>query len=199
MTRAKSRRAFLEFWLSGAGALAAGLPLRAQGLDQFTLPGPPCEADATPTPGLPADGTYRAGAPVRTSLLGPGVTGTPLVLTGTVSGVTCGRIAGARLEFWQADARGVYDMQGFRLRGQQATDAEGRFSLRTIVPGAGATRARHLGVHVTVAGKADFWTELFFPDDPGNAADKRFQPALLLKTMRAAQGVNATFDILLAI
>jgi protocatechuate 3,4-dioxygenase beta subunit len=199
MSPGYSRRAFL---LTGVPAAAMAMRVavaNGQGLDQFATAGPPCDADARPTTRVPADATFKPGSPARTSLVEPGLTGTPLMITGTVSGVTCGRIKGARVDFWQADAQGRYDRQGFRLRGHQITDAEGRFRVQTIVPGAAGGRARHVGVHVTVAGKADFWTELFFPDDPGHASDKRFQPALVMKTTKAGPGLAATFDILLDI
>src|SRR3712207_6926313 len=46
----------------------------------------------------------------------------------------CRPVAGALLDFWQADARGEYDNSGFRLRGHQFADSRGRYRLRTVVP-----------------------------------------------------------------
>ena len=106
----------------------------AQGLDKFTIPTVACK-DEKPTPGVADDKTFRPGAPQRTRLADAGTPGQKLVLTGTVKGVVCGPIKGARVDFWQADARGVYDATGFRLRGYQMTDANGQYRLETIVPG----------------------------------------------------------------
>src|SRR5262249_59582752 len=55
-------------------------------------------------------------------------------------GRDCRPLAGALLDFWQADDDGSYDNQGFRLRGHQFTDAQGRYLLSTIVPAAYAGR-----------------------------------------------------------
>jgi len=182
--------------LLGGRRLFAAAP---QGLEGFvTNAGPPCAPDEQLTPAVPADLTYKKGAPVRTTLAEPGMSGTPLTLSGTVSGVTCGRIKGATVDVWQADAQGVYDRTGFRLRGRQLTDAEGRFHIETIVPGNAAGRARHIGLHVNVPGKADFWTEIFFPDDPKNATDRRFKKELAMKAVQAPKGRQAgLFDVVL--
>jgi len=178
----------------GAHLLAA-----EQGLGQFMVDsGPPCADDAKATPSVAADRTYKAGAPLRSSVLEPGMPGVPLTLSGTVAGLTCGRIKGAKVEIWQADAKGVYDMTGFRLRGHVMTDADGKYRIETIVPGNNADRARHIGIHVSVPGKTEFWTEAFFPDDPRNAADLRFKKELLVKTLQAPKGRQAAaFDVLL--
>ena len=194
-----SRRQCLALGLpviAGVGRLIAASP---QGLDQFAMAGgPPCSDDEKATPSVAADATYKPGAPVRATLVEPGLAGTPLALSGTVTGITCGRIKGATVEIWQADAKGVYDVAGFRLRGRQLTNADGAFRFDTIVPGPSGTRARHIGVHVVVRQKADFWTELFFPDDPKNASDRRFKQELLLKPLQAPKGRQAaTFDIVL--
>jgi protocatechuate 3,4-dioxygenase beta subunit len=184
--------------IAGAGRLFAAAP---QGLDQFAMAGgPPCSDDEKATPSVAADATYRPGAPLRTSLVEPGLAGTPLVLSGTVTGITCGRIKGSTVEIWQADAKGVYDTAGVRLRGRQLTNADGAFRFDTIVPGPSGARAKHIGVHVVVPQKAELWTELFFPDDPKNTSDRRFKKELLLKPLQAPKGRQAaTFDIVLKI
>jgi protocatechuate 3,4-dioxygenase beta subunit len=125
--------------------------------------------------------------------------GTPLTFSGTVTGLTCGRVAGARVDVWQPDPAGVYDMTGFGLRGHQLTDGQGRFQFRTVMPGPPGRRAPHLGVNVTVKGKADFWTELFFPDEPRNASDARFHPDLVVKLVPDGRTRRAHFDIVLDI
>ncbi len=181
--------------LAGRRLLAAD----PQGLEGFvTNAGPPCAPDAQLTPAVPADATYKKGAPMRQSLSDAGMAGTPLTLSGTVAGLTCGRIKGATVDVWQADAQGTYDTTGFRLRGRQLTDAEGRFHIETIVPGNAAGRAKHIGLHVSVPGKAEFWTEIFFPDDPKNATDRRFKKELAMKMVQAPKGRQAgIFDVVL--
>ena len=118
------------------------------------------------------------------------------MLTGTVSGLTCGPIKGAVVDFWQADARGVYDQSGFRLRGHQTTDQNGHYRLETIVPGAHGKQAPHLHVNVKPPGKPLFTTRIFFPDPPQNKKDPRFAE-LVMKVTRGRDGKTATFDIVL--
>lgn len=192
-----SRRRWLILGIPLAQVVAR-LTAADQGLDQFKASGPDCKDSEKATPAVAADKTYKAGSPARTSFVEPRTAGaTPLSLAGTVTGLTCGRIKGARVDIWHADATGVYDMTGQRYRGYQLTDAEGRFHLDTIVPGVSAGRARHLGVNVQVPGKANFWTELFFPDEAANARDTRFNPALTLRVRQEKTGRVATFDIVL--
>lgn len=123
--------------------------------------------------------------------------GVPFTLSGTVTGVSCGRIGGARVDLWQADARGALDVAGFRLRGYQLTDTQGRFAFDTIEPGAIAGRAKRFGVRVQVTGKFDLATELFFPDDPAAPRDARFKKELLLRLVRSRTGRAGVFDIVL--
>jgi protocatechuate 3,4-dioxygenase beta subunit len=109
--------------------------------------------------------------------------------------VSCGPIAGAELEWWQADDRGRYDLRGFALRGRQRTDDRGRYTLVTIVPGPAPGRAPCLGVHVNVPGRAEFWTTLFFAGRQENARDPRVNESLLITLSGTAQGRTGTFDI----
>ena len=196
-----SRRLFVKLCLLvSAGWLTARRAGASQGLGQFSSGGPPpCKADEKPTPTAPEGPEFKSGSPERTSLIEPGMTGPKIVLTGTVSGLTCGPIKRARLEFWQADARGAYDRTGFKLRGHQFTDATGGYTLETIVPGSAEKRAPRLHVQVQPPGKRAFTTQLFFPDQPANRSDAQFRPELLL-TMTEGRGARtATFNIVLDI
>ncbi len=104
----------------------------------------------TPTPSQTEGPFYKSGSPERTSLREAGLAGTPLTVTGYVFSTICQPIAHAWLDFWHADSNGNYDNAGFRLRGHQFTDTQGRYSLETIVPGEypGRTRQPELLMHV---------------------------------------------------
>jgi hypothetical protein len=78
-----------------------------------------CTSPATLTPALTEGPYFKAGSPERTSLLETGMPGIKLVLTGNVLTPDCQPIAGALLEFWQADTNGQYDNSGYTLRGHQ--------------------------------------------------------------------------------
>jgi protocatechuate 3,4-dioxygenase beta subunit len=119
----------------------------------------------------------------------------PLRVSGAVIGLKCGVIKNAKVEYWQADAHGQYDLAGFRLRGQQRTTDRGEFQVDTIVPGAAPGRAARLHVRVTPPDHAALSTEWFFPDDPARATDQSFRPELLLRAVPAASGQAVTFDV----
>jgi protocatechuate 3,4-dioxygenase beta subunit len=192
-----SRRDILRAALAVPAALLAGRRIGvAQGLGQFTTPTVPC-GDVKPTPAAADEATFRPGAPLKATLVEPGMVGERLVLTGTVSGVICGAIKGARVDFWQADAKGTYDSAGFRLRGHVLSDAQGVYRIETILPGPYAGRARHLNAKVQAAGKPTLATQLFIAGDPLNAKDKVFKPELALTPSKTATGWSATFAFVL--
>jgi protocatechuate 3,4-dioxygenase beta subunit len=153
--------------------------------------------DACPTQLTPAqtEGPYfKPGSPARTSLIESGMTGTRLVLSGRVLTPACSPVAGATLDFWQADASGNYDNSGYRLRGHQLTDAAGRYNLETILPGEYPGRTEHIHVKLGAPGKAVLTTQLYFPDVARNQQDSIFDPHLLVTMQNTASGKSATFD-----
>jgi protocatechuate 3,4-dioxygenase beta subunit len=127
-------------------------------------------------------------------LIESGMTGTRLLLSGRVLTLACAPVAGATLDFWQADAGGTYDNSGYRLRGNQLTDAAGRYHLETIVPGEYPGRTEHIHVKVRVPGKAVLTTQLYFPGVARNQQDSIFDTHLLVTMQNTATGRAATFD-----
>ena len=53
------------------------------------------------------------------------------------------------------------------------------------------------GVKVQPPGKSALATQLFFPNDPGNARDKAFQQKLVMTVTPGKDGSAATFDFVL--
>ena len=153
--------------------------------------------DTCPTQLTPAqtEGPYfKPGSPARTSLIESGMAGTRLVLSGRVLTPACAPVAGATLDFWQADAAGSYDNSGYRLRGHQLTDAAGRYNLETILPGEYPGRTEHIHVKLGAPGKAVLTTQLYFPDVARNQQDSIFDPHLLVTMQNTPSGKSATFD-----
>ena len=146
------------------------------------------------TPATTEGPYFKAGSPERSSLVEAGMAGTRLTLSGRVLTSDCRPVAGASLDFWQADASGAYDNRGYRLRGHQLTDAEGRYTLETIVPGEYPGRTEHLHVKVQPNGGGVLTTQLFFPDVARNQQDSIFDQALLIDLDDAAGGESARFD-----
>jgi protocatechuate 3,4-dioxygenase beta subunit len=135
---------------------------------------------------------YKSGAPARANLAEPGSKADRLVLSGVVRGADCKPIGGVRLNFWQADAQGDYDNQGFRYRGVIMTDAEGRYRLETNLPPPYMGRPRHIHVKLQRPGGRVLTTQLYFPGE-SRGADK----ALVVQLERRDGAPVATFDFVL--
>lgn len=124
---------------------------------------------------------YSANTPKKSDFRGD-AKGEAMVLEGVVYGPDCRPLAGAWLDFWHADAQGEYDNQGFRLRGHQFTDANGRYRLDTILPALYPGRARHIHVKLRAPGSTRvLTTQVYFPDDPGNVRDGLYRAELLAR------------------
>jgi len=184
--------------ISGSGGNTAASPLATTGAQAPVLTNAPtCNGVATLSQ---TEGPfYKPNSPERTSLREPGISGTPLTVTGYVLSTTCQPIAHALLDFWQADSNGNYDNTGFRLRGHQYTDNQGRYSLDTIVPGEYTGRTRHIHVKVEAPGRPVLTTQLYFPGEARNDSDGIFSPELLMQVQQTSNGELATFNFVLAL
>ena len=156
------------------------------------------DADDEPTPAQTAGPFFTPRSPRRRSIVPAGAPGTRLTLTGRVL-TTGGRpIPRALVDFWQADARGVYDNRGYRFRGHQFTDARGRYVLETVVPGLYSGRTRHIHVRVQPRGGRVLTTQLYFPDVAQNRSDAIFHPDLVVaRWRRVRNGRAGRFDFVL--
>lgn len=177
-----SRRAFLV-------TTAVGLPLvlatRLSASTRTLEPTPACDdGDETPTPDQTEGPYFTPNSPEKDDFRGDVDQGTPMVLTGEVLSDGCQPVVRALLDVWHADASGVYDNAGYRLRGHFFTDDAGRFRLSTIVPGLYPGRTRHFHVKVQAPGGPVLTTQLYFPDEPTNAADGLYRPELEMEVHR---------------
>lgn len=141
---------------------------------------PACPGNPDATPPQTAGPFFLPRSPLRTSLFGPGIGGRRVLLTGQVLTTQCVPVPGALLDFWQADASGAYDVRGYRLRGHQFADREGRYRLETIVAGPYPGRTRHFHVTVQAPSGRPLTTQLYFPREPRNLHDGHFDPRLLM-------------------
>ena len=123
---------------STASAGTASAAPASTGIAAAAAPASPtatCTAPATATTSQTEGPYYKAGAPASADLATEGMSGTRITLTGQVLGTDCTPLANAKVETWQADANGTYDNTGYTLRGYVMTDAQGRYTIHTIVPG----------------------------------------------------------------
>lgn len=141
---------------------------------------------------------YTPDTPERRSLLEPEMPGTRLLVTGYVFDTNCQPIPGALLDFWHCDDAGVYDNAGYRLRGHQFADDDGRFELETIVPGVYPGRTRHIHVKAQAANQPVLTTQLYFPDEPENEWDGIYNPTLEMDMQESEEGRLGFFTFVLA-
>ncbi len=205
-----SRRGFLL----GAGALlipaaCGGTSVRADGLlptpfvpDDDQPPGPfPIDQRTTTCPAT-ADNIegpfYKEGAPSRATLVADKDRGERLALIGMVLDTRCKPIANATLDVWHADARGGYDNDGWGMRGTLITDAQGRYSIRTLVPGRYLNgkrfRPAHIHVKVRAKGHDELTTQLYFDGDPYIEGDPFVVSSLVMAHRRDGSLRKASFD-----
>ena len=160
-------------------------------------PGAAARCSGQPTPAETEGPYFKAGSPERTSLVDSGMPGTRVIVSGTVLTLDCRPLSGVVLDFWQADASGVYDNAGYRLRGHLTSDNDSRYSLQTIVPGEYPGRTQHIHVKVEAPGRPVLTTQLYLPGSARNPQDPLFNPELLMQVVDAAGGKAATFDFVL--
>ena len=111
--------------------------------------------------------------------------GVPLYLTGRVLDRRGNPVVQAEVEIWQCDDNAVYHHPAggaeserdphFQGYGRALTDTDGRFHFRTIRPVAYPGRTPHIHLRIAPRDGAALATQLYLPDEPGNARDFLFR------------------------
>ncbi|RWE90552.1 MAG: intradiol ring-cleavage dioxygenase [Mesorhizobium sp.] len=117
---------------------------------------------------------FRPNSPLERDLYPGAPGGERITVAGFVFDNRCRPLAGSLVEIWHADENGAYDSIGFRLRGHQFTDVQGRWWFNTIVPALYPGRTRHFHFKVQRPGGRVLTTQLYFPGEPRNVGDQSF-------------------------
>jgi hydroxyquinol 1,2-dioxygenase len=144
--------------------------------------------------------------------LANGAPGTPCLVRGTVKDVDGGPVAGARVDVWQADDEGYYDVQkelsAPQNRGHLFTADDGRFWFWSVRPvaypipddgpvgdllraaGRGPMRPAHIHFMVTVPGYQRLITHVFAAGDEHLGTDAVFgvKPSLVVEFAEHSPG-----------
>jgi protocatechuate 3,4-dioxygenase beta subunit len=120
--------------------------------------------------------------------LDPGVvakaSGTPIILRGQVFDRHAELANGVVLEFWQANAKGVYrnpategheDIDPWFYGYGRMRSATGAYEFPTIMPGAAGGRAPNITITLFSDGISRVVTQVFFDTEDGNESDPIFQ------------------------
>lgn len=151
--------------------------------------------------------------PLATNVLSEGASGARVVVTGTVFDGDSQPVTDALIEIWQADASGCYrgadgdaPPGAFTGFGRATCDAQGRYRIETVKPGAvpapeGGLQAPHLALGIFARGlNRRLYTRVYFDDEASNLTDLVLSmvPAARRSTLIARREGNAEqyrFDI----
>ena len=147
--------------------------------------------------------------------------GTPCIMRGTVTDENGQPIAGAKLDVWQTNDDGFYDVQqpglqpDMNMRGLFTTGADGEYWFTTVKPlpysiptdgpvgamlnamGRHAMRPAHIHFIASAPGFETLVTHVFPSDDPYLESDAVFgvKDSLIVNFKTTDQGFEAVFDI----
>ena len=193
----QTRRRFLVTGAAAVTGLTLALPELAVG-QQLPLT-PECKGASEVTIRQTEGPFFKPSSPNRSDLREPGLKGELIVVSGLVLTRGCKPVANALVDLWHADGNGDYDNKGFRGRGHQFTDGDGRYNFITVRPARYPGRTPHYHVKVQAANRPVLTTQLYFPDDPGNARDPIFRKELLMRYVGDRTPPVARFDFVLDI
>jgi hydroxyquinol 1,2-dioxygenase len=158
-----TRRELLERCAAfGAFTLAASLPMSALATEWDEA-----EKKRQPTPFCELGPFYKRKAPNTSMLRVPGESGMPLAVSGVVYNTRGQVVPNAKVEIWQTDNAGRYDIEGYRYRAVLEPGAKGSYDIESIMPGHYPTRVcQHVHYLITAPGHKTLITQLYFATDP---------------------------------
>jgi len=180
-----------------AAPLALPEPGHAAGLPRQLALTPTCDDDGL-TPAQTEGPYFTPRSPEKQDFFADAPNGEKMTIAGYVLSENCQPVAKALVELWHADETGIYDNVGYKLRGHQFTDTDGRWRFDTIMPGLYPGRTRHYHLKVQRPGGRVLTTQLYFPGEPQNDRDNIFDSGLLLDVAPTNDGKFGRYDFVLA-
>jgi len=124
---------------------------------------------ATPTDQLGP--FYRKGTPQSPGhsavMRGPGDPGLALAVAGAVYNIRGEVLPDAKIEVWQTNHQGKYDITGYRYRALLLSGAKGEYDFQSVVPGHyPARKCQHIHFLVQAKGHKPLVTQMYFGSDP---------------------------------
>jgi protocatechuate 3,4-dioxygenase beta subunit len=135
---------------------------------------------------------YTAGSPAKTDFSLDDPAGEVITISGYVFDATCKPVANAFLDLWHANSAGAYDNSGYTLRGHFQADANGYYSVKTVIAGKYPGRTEHW--HIKIARDSSLsgalTTQLFPPGGQSQEGDSIFDASLLVNDFN--QNIDGT-------
>jgi protocatechuate 3,4-dioxygenase beta subunit len=140
---------------------------------------------------------YKRSAPNTSQLRAPNDPGLDLAVSGRVFDTRGDALTGAKVEIWQADHLGLYDLDGYRYRAALVADSSGVYTFESVMPGHYPARVcQHIHYVVTAPGHKALVTQLYFATDPvfeGNP-DKNYAKDPLVLSRELVRPVSLVGD-----
>jgi hypothetical protein len=141
---------------------------------------------------------FTPNSPLRTSLAEAGSKAQRFVVSGRVLSPQCQPLANALVDVWHADEEGEYDNRGYRYRGHQFTDSEGRYHFEASCRPVSRARTP-LPLKIQPKGRPDPDHAALFSRRPSNSRDGLYRRDLELKTTRSGEGPSTSSSRLRAV
>lgn len=193
----QSRRLFLKHFLAGSALLPFAAPAVAQEAPAQLSLTPAC-GDAPETIAQTEGPYFTPNTPLKRDFRPDDAGGEAITIAGYVLTRDCKPVANALIELWHCDHDGEYDNSGYKLRGHQFSDDQGRWWFETVKPGVYPGRTRHFHVKVQRPDGPVLTTQLYFPGEAGNDSDRIFDQSLLLEITQAPDGGYGRYDFVIA-
>ena len=136
---------------------------------------------------------FRKGAPNNKTMRVAGDPGFPLRVSGKVSNTKGQKVQGVKIDIWQADHAGLYDVQGYRYRTKLDVESASEYAIETILPGHYDDRpAQHIHYMISAPGHKSLITQAYFATDPFFEGDpaKNYKKRGMVSSVELIRNVN---------
>jgi len=173
-------------------------------------------AESGARPATPTDQLgpfYRRGTPKSggnsANLRAAGDPGLPLAVAGAVYDTRGAVVPEAKIEVWQTNHHGKYDITGYRYRALLLTSTKGEYDFQSVMPGHyPARKCQHIHFLVQAEGHKPLVTQMYFASDPIFKGDPgknmnddcpsiELVRPILLSDQATTMGASATFELVM--
>jgi protocatechuate 3,4-dioxygenase beta subunit len=135
--------------------------------------------------------------------------GLPLAVVGAVYNTRGAVVPEAKIEVWQTNHHGKYDITGYRYRALLLASTKGEYDFQSVMPGHyPARKCQHIHFLVQAEGHKPLVTQMYFASDPIFKGDPgknmnddcpsiELVRPILLSDQATTMGASATFELVM--